>query len=331
MASVPALRPRPALPGWLARVRSGLGQVAATPSGKAGLTFVFLLVFVALFAPLLAPFGATERDLPHRLEGPSALHPLGTDDLGHDLLSQLMYGARIALEIGVPTILISLAIGIAIGLVAGYFGGKVDAVLVVIMDTAMAFPGLLLALAVISVLGPSLVNLVIVLVIGFAPGYGRIVRGSVLSAKQSLYVEAEQALGATGRRIVWVHLAPNIIAPLLVMFAMDMPVVITAEAGLSIIGLGVPPPSPSWGAMLSNGTTIVQDTVWPLIWSFSALTLTALGMTLLGERLQEINDPRLSGLSGRRLRRRARRQEELEELEDVGRLLGRTHGGGKDA
>jgi len=302
--STPALRQRVALPRPLARCAATIREIGETPAGKAGLIFVAVMLFVAAFANLLAPYSANNRDLPHRLEGPSLHHLLGTDDLGHDNLSRLLFGARIALQIAVPTMAIALTLGILLGLTAGYFGGKIDAAIVVLLDTLMAFPGLLLTLALVAVLGPTLYNLIFILAIGFFPGYGRIVRGSVLSAKQSLYIEAEQSLGARGRRILLHHLAPNVVAPLLVMFAMDMPVVITAEAGLSIIGLGVPPPSPSWGAMLSNGTQIVQLTVWPLIWAFLALTLTALFMTLLGERLQEMNDPSLAGLKGRRLRKR---------------------------
>jgi peptide/nickel transport system permease protein len=232
------------------------------------------------------------------LQGPSAQYPLGTDHLGRDLLSRIIYGARIALVVAVPAVTIALIGGIILGLIAGYAGGVIDDVAVVFMDSLQAFPAVILALAILALLGSSLVNVILVIGLAWIPGYARITRAQVLSAKQNQYVEVERSLGASQKRILGVHILPNILAPLLILAAMDLPVVITFEAGLSFLGLGVRPPTPSWGVILSDGFNFIRQSPWPIFWAGLTLIIVTLGFTLFGETLRDVLDPRLSGTRG---------------------------------
>ncbi len=286
------------------RVRKGLGawlrEITTRPAGLVGAAIVLGLLIVVLFGPLLAPHDSAAQDISRRLEGPSSDHLLGTDVLGRDLLSRLLVGTRIALGVAVPAVFAALALGLLIGLIAGYVGGWLDNVLLVLMDTLQAFPAVILALALLAVLGPSLRNVIIVIVISFAPAYARVARALVLTEKQNPYVDVERSLGASDRRIVTVHIVPNVIPPLVILLAMDIPSAIAVEAGLSFLGVGVQPPTPSWGLILADGFDRVRDTPWPVLWAGIALMVTTLGFTLLGEMLRDIYDPRLSGL--RRLR-----------------------------
>lgn len=287
------VRRRSIRPAGLARM---LREVAGRPAGLAGALIVITLLVVVSFAPALAPYGDAAQDISRRLEGPSADHLLGTDALGRDLLSRLLIGTRIALGVAVPAVLGALALGLLIGLIAGYVGGWIDNVLLVLMDTLQAFPAVILALALLAVLGPSLQSVILVIVISFAPAYARVARALVLAEKQNPYVDVERSLGASGRRIVTVHILPNVIAPLFILLAMDIPSAIAVEAGLSFLGVGVQPPTPSWGVILADGFDRVRDTPWPVLWAGLALMITTLGFTLLGEMLRDIYDPRLSGL-----------------------------------
>ncbi|MGC8826721.1 MAG: ABC transporter permease, partial [Anaerolineae bacterium] len=214
---------------------------------------------------------------------------------GRDLLSRIIYGSRIALIAAVPSVSIALLGGIILGLLAGYIGGIVDDIIVIILDTIKAFPAVILALAILALLGPSLVNEILVIGLAWIPGYARVTRAQVFSARQNLYVEAERSLGAPSRRIVLRHILPNILAPLLILAAMDLPVVITFEAGLSFLGLGVRPPTPSWGVILSEGFNFIRQTPWPITWAGLTLIITTLGFTLFGETLRDVLDPRLIG------------------------------------
>lgn len=284
-----ARRARPGVPG-----RELLRQVAREPGGLFGLLVVFGLLVILLFAPVLAPYSDSAQSIGDRLEGPSTAHLLGTDQLGRDLLSRVLYGTRVALGVAFPAVLGALAIGLVLGVIAGYVGGWVDNVLVVIMDTLQAFPAVILALALLAVLGASLRNVIIVIVVSFAPGYARVARALVLAAKENAYIEAERALGARDLRIVLAHILPNIIAPLFILLAMDLPTAITVEAGLSFLGVGVQPPTPSWGVILADGFKYARETPWPIIAASGALMLTTLGFTMLGEALREVIDPRVS-------------------------------------
>ncbi len=272
-----------------------LGDVLRQPLGALGFAIVFGFLLVVLLAPQLAPYSEQRQDIPHRLEGPSVQYPLGTDHLGRDLLSRLIYGSRIALSTALPAVSIALTLGLVLGLLAGYRGGSVDSLIVILLDSIQAFPAVILALAVLALLGPSRLNVILVIGLTWTPGYARVTRAQVLSVKQNVYIEAERSLGATHRRIILMHILPNILAPLLILLAMDLPVVITFEAGLSFLGLGVPPPTPSWGVILSDGFNYIRNSPWPIAWAGLTLMLTTLGFTLFGETLRNVLDPRLSG------------------------------------
>jgi len=232
------------------------------------------------------------------LQGPSRVHPLGTDHLGRDLWARIVYGARIALGVAVPAVAVALTGGVVLGLLAGYLGGLVDDVALIIFDSLQAFPAVILALAILALLGSSLMNVIIVIGLAWTPGYARITRAQVLSARQEQYVEAERSLGASQARILFRHILPNVVAPLLILAAMDLPVVITFEAGLSFLGLGVRPPTPSWGVVLSDGFNFIRHSPWPITWAGLTLIIVTLGFTLFGETLRDVLDPRLSGSRG---------------------------------
>ncbi len=271
-----------------------LRQVAREPGGMFGLLVVFGLLVIVVAAPVLAPYSASAQDIGARLEGPSSEHLLGTDQLGRDLLSRVLYGTRVALGVAFPAVLGALVIGLVLGVIAGYVGGWVDSVLIVVMDALQAFPAVILALALLAVLGASLSNVILVIIVSFAPGYARVARALVLAAKENAYIEAERALGAHDLRIVLVHILPNIVAPLFILLAMDLPTAITVEAGLSFLGVGVQPPTPSWGVILADGFKYARETPWPIIAASVALMITTLGFTMLGEALRDVIDPRVS-------------------------------------
>jgi len=272
-----------------------LGDVLQQPLGALGLFIVAVFLVTVLLAPILAPYDFAEQDIPSMLQGPSRAHLLGTDHLGRDLLSRIIYGARIALGTAVPAVAVALVGGTILGLLSGYVGGIVDDAIVVVIDSIKAFPAVVLALAILALLGPSLANEIIVIGLAWIPGYARVARAQVFATKQNPYVEAELSLGASNMRIVLRHILPNILAPLLILAAMDLPVVITFEAGLSFLGLGVRPPTPSWGVILFDGFNFIRQSPWPITWAGLTLVVTTLGFTLFGETLRDVLDPRLSG------------------------------------
>ena len=307
VADIPTVPGRGPVVTALVQVGRVLREVARRPGGLFGLIVVVGLFVVVVAAPLVAPYSATQQDIANRLAGPSLHHLLGTDELGRDLLSRVIYGARIAMAVAVPAVLLAMAAGLVIGLIAGYFGGGTDQVAIVGMDAVQAFPAVILALALLAVLGPSLRNVVIVIAVALAPGYARVVRAMTLAAKQNQYVEAELSLGVSTTRLTAYHLLPNIAPPLFILMAMDMPSAIAIEAGLSFLGLGVPPPSPSWGALLADGFTYVLISPWAILAASLALIIVTVGFTMLGEALRDVLDPKLSGVRGvSRLMPRAR-------------------------
>jgi peptide/nickel transport system permease protein len=275
-----------------------LGDIVQRPLGALGFLIVAGFLFVVLFAGVIAPYDFAHQDMDHLLEGPSRLYLLGTDHLGRDLFSRLAYGSRIALGTAVPAVGMALVGGILLGLIAGYFGGLADDLIVVVIDSLKAFPAVILALAILALLGPSRLNAILVIGLAWIPNYARVTRAQVLSARQQLYVEAERSLGATPWRIVLLHILPNILASLLILAAMDLPVVITFEAGLSFLGLGVRPPEPSWGVILAEGFNYIRQTPWPITWAGLTLLITTFGFTIFGEALRDVLDPRLSGTRG---------------------------------
>ena len=279
-----------------------LREVVSRPAGAFGLVVVLLLVAAAIAPGFFAPYGADTQDIPSRLQGPSLDHLLGTDELGRDLLSRLIYSCRVELGVAVPSVLAALIGGLILGVLAGYRGGMLDNVLIVVMDSLQAFPAVILALVLLALLGSSLQNVIIVIAVAFIPNYARVSRALVLALKNNQFVEAERSLGASPLRMVLVHIVPNILAPLFILLAMDIPGAITTEAGLSFLGLGVQPPTASWGVMLADGFARVQNSAWGVITPGVALMLATLAFTLLGETLRDVFDPKLSGV--RRWRRR---------------------------
>jgi peptide/nickel transport system permease protein len=275
-----------------------LGQIVRTPLGLLSFLIIVTFLMMIIFAPIIAPHGYERMNVERRLEGPSLDYWMGTDHLGRDLFARIVYGARIAMTVALPAVAIALIGGTALGLLAGYLGNAVDDAIVVLIDSIKAFPAIVLALAILALLGQSLINVIVVIGFAWIPNYARVARAQVMSARQNLYVQAEQSLGADNGRILLRHILPNILAPLLILAAMDLPVVITVEAGLSFLGLGVRPPTPSWGSILAAGFENIFESAWPITWVGLALIVTTLGFTLFGEKLRDALDPRLIGTRG---------------------------------
>jgi peptide/nickel transport system permease protein len=286
--SVPVRRLRLVFPG-----RKVVARLARRPAGLFGLVVVIGLGLAAAFAPFVAPYDPAAQDIANRLLGPSQSHLLGTDHLGRDLLSRIIFGARVELGVAVPAVSAALVLGLLLGVTAGYLGGRVDNVLIVVMDSIQAFPAVVLALTVLALLGPSLRNVLFVIALTFSPQYARVARASVLALKQDPFIEGARALGASSLRVVTVHVLPNIVAPLFILLAMNIPSAIAVEAGLSFLGVGVQPPTASWGVILAEGFERVRDAPWPVLSTGLALILATLGFTLLGETLRDAIDPRM--------------------------------------
>ncbi|MDQ7859876.1 MAG: ABC transporter permease [Armatimonadota bacterium] len=263
-------------------------------SGAAGLTLVALVVTVAVLAPLITPYGPAETDLARSLRPPSRAHPMGTDQLGRDLLTRIVYGARVSLAIGLVTVGVSGAIGLVVGLIAGYLGGAADAVLMRVVDVWLAFPFILLALTVNAILGIGLQNIILTLIITGWVVYARLVRGEVLALRALEYVEAARALGAREGRIIARHLLPNLWTPVIILSSLQVAQFIVAEAAISFLGFGVQPPMASWGNMLNEGKTYIYNAWWMTTFPGVALVLTALGVNLVGDWLRDTLDPRLT-------------------------------------
>lgn len=259
---------------------------------SAGLLLTVLLVIAALAAPLLAPHDPNFQDTSRRLEAPSDEHLLGLDDLGRDVLSRIVYGARVSLRVGFSVVIIASLIGITLGAIAGYFGGVVDMLVMRLCDILLAFPGILLAIALVAVLGPSLNNVVLALAtIGWV-GYARLVRGQVLKVREMEYVTAAKALGAKSPRVIVLHVLPNVINPVIVMATLGLAGAILAEAALSFLGLGVQPPTPSWGAMLTAGRRYLGLANHLAIFPGAAIMLAVMGLNFLGDGLIDALDPK---------------------------------------
>ena len=270
-----------------------LRRVLRDPLGALGALLVVLFVLSAALAPWIAPYDPNALDVPARLQGPSFDHLLGTDNLGRDVLSRVLYGGRIALGVALTAVGLSLVAGILLGLIAGYGPHWLDNLLLLLFDSVRAFPVIMFALAVITVVGPSLQTVILVVVVTTIPQYARIIRTQTLSLRHAEYVLAERSLGSGAPRVLLVHILPNIIGPLLILASMEIPVVITIEAGLSFLGLGVRPPTPSWGNILNDGYAFIRNTPWLVIAAGIPLVLSTLGFTFLGETLRDVFDPRL--------------------------------------
>jgi peptide/nickel transport system permease protein len=263
------------------------------PLAVAGVVLLAAFVLCGLAAPHAAPYNPAAIDLIHRLEGPSATHIAGTDELGRDTLSRLMWGARLSLTISVSVVAISLALGLAVGGLAGYMGGWIDTALTTFaMNTFLALPGILLAIAFAAFLGPGFINLVLALAIGGWAGYARLVRAQVMAVREREYVDAARALGASGLRIFFRHILPNIVQPILVQASIGMAGVILAEATLSFLGLGIPAPAPSWGSMLNDARSHLFDSPHLVLFPAMAVAGAVLGFNFLGDALRDELDPR---------------------------------------
>jgi peptide/nickel transport system permease protein len=263
------------------------------PQAACGLVLLTLFVLCGLLAPWIAPANPAAIDLLHRLEGPSHAHWCGTDELGRDTFSRLVWGARLSLTVSVSVVSISLGLGLSVGGLAGYKGGWIDNALTIFaMNTFLALPGILLAIAFAAFLGPGFQNLVLALAIGGWAGYARLVRAQVLAVKEREYVEAARALGASGPRIFFRHILPNMIQPLLVQAAIGMGGVILAEATLSFLGLGIPAPAPSWGSMLNDSRSHLFDSPHLVLFPALAMALAVLSFNFLGDALRDYLDPR---------------------------------------
>jgi peptide/nickel transport system permease protein len=291
LSEIAVTRARPKLPAnaglWLLR------HIRGDPLGLLGLSLVTLVVFCGLFADWIAPYDPFKIDVPAMFSPPSAQHIMGTDNVGHDIFSRIIKGSQIALFVGVTSIAISLLVGLALGLVAGYGPRWIDNALILLFDTIYSFPAVILGAVVMSIVGPSLQTLLFLVVVIQTPGYARLVRTATLAKKNSEFILAERSLGAGPLRILAIHILPNIVGPLFIIGSMDIPSVITLEAGLTYLGLGLPPPAPSWGRILSEGYNSIFDAPWMVVAGGIPLIITTLGFTFLGESLRDMLDPKL--------------------------------------
>lgn len=274
-------------------LREGVLRVLREPLGAFGVALVLIVVFGAVFADLLTAYDPIKLAVRERFLGPTGEHLLGTDQLGRDLFARVLYGARIALWVALVATGISFAGGLVLGMIAGYGPRWLDALLILVFDALRSFPTVMFALALVTLVGPSLNAIIIVVVIATMPGYARITRTQTLSLKSSEFVLSARAVGAPMWRILAVHITPNIIGPLLILVSMDIPVVITIEAGMSFLGLGVRPPTPSWGSILNDGFAYIRESPWLAVAGGLPIIIATLGFTFLGETLRDQFDPRL--------------------------------------
>ncbi|HLW49106.1 MAG TPA: ABC transporter permease [bacterium] len=262
-------------------------------AGRLGVLIVAAIMLIAEFGPLLAPYGPLSPDYPAARQAPTLGHLGGTDDFGRDILSRTLYGARISLGVGFAGVLLGLIPGVAAGLTAGYYSGGIDAFVMRVVDVMLAFPGILLAIAMVAILGAGIQNVVIAIGIFGFPVYTRIVRGSTLQATGQTYVEAAHAEGARPWRILMQHILPNIFAPIIVISSLQIANAILTEAALSFLGLGAPPPTPEWGAILSGAENDLVTSPYMAVLPGAALVITILGFNLLGDGLRDALDPRM--------------------------------------
>jgi peptide/nickel transport system permease protein len=286
-----------AVKGFLTKMSTAaisLPRVARhNPLAAIGVVLVILFVLCAIFAPWIAPHDPAQINLPHRLEPPTSSHGCGVDELGRDICSRLIYGARISMLVGSCVVLASLTLGLLIGSIAGYYGGGVDRfVNVVLMNAFLSFPGILLAIAFVAFRGPGIFNLILALSLGGWVGYARLVRAQVLATREKEFVEAARALGASDLRVIVRHILPNMIQPIIVQAAIGMAGAILAEATMSFLGLGVPPPTASWGSMLNDARAHLFDAPHLVLFPAVAVMLAVLSFNFIGDALRDLLDPR---------------------------------------
>jgi peptide/nickel transport system permease protein len=262
-------------------------------SAVVGTVITLTFVLLALLAPMVAPYDPVEQDYRATLQGASLAHPLGTDDLGRDTLSRLVYGTRVSLQVGVVSVGIATIVGVLFGLVAGYWGRWIDDVIMRVMDALFAFPTLMLAIAIIAALGTSLTNAMIAIAVAVVPRFARLVRGEVLSIREREFVLAARSVGVPASRITFRHILPNTLGVVIVQASLSVAFAILTEASLSFLGLGAQPPMPSWGSMLRLGYGFLEYQPWMAIGPGAAITITVLGLTLVGDGIRDIMDPTL--------------------------------------
>jgi peptide/nickel transport system permease protein len=287
LAEAPGDREAPEL---IARI---VRRLLSDPLGLLGLLLVLVILFCAVFGPWIEPYDPLKIRVADRFIAPSALHLLGTDNIGRDDFSRVIAGSRIALGVGGFSIAIAMMMGLALGLSAGYGPRWLDNLLLLLFDSIYSFPTVVLGLTVSYLVGPSIETLVFVIVVVQTPAYARLIRTATLAIKSSEYILAVRSLGTSPGRILLVHILPNIIGPLFIIASMDIPSVIALEAGLTYLGMGIPPPAPSWGRILLDGFDNIRDAPWIVVAGGIPLILTTLGFTFLGESLRDLLDPRL--------------------------------------
>ncbi|MGE3077257.1 MAG: ABC transporter permease [Dehalococcoidia bacterium] len=254
-----------------------------------------IYIVCALVGPQISPHGENDQDLSHSLEAPSIQHPFGTDQLGRDLLSRTIYGARVSVTIGLLAVALAIAVGLPLGLVSGYFGGWLDAVVMRFVDAWMSFPALILVLSIVAILGSSLLNVMIAIGLASFPVFARLIRAQTISNKETDFVLAARSLGATTYRILWRHILPNSIQPVVVQASLLIGGAVLAEAGLSFLGLGARPPTATWGLIISEGFPVVRLSPWPTVFPGVLIFLFVLSANFMGDRLRDTLDPRLRG------------------------------------
>jgi peptide/nickel transport system permease protein len=272
---------------------AGFRRLIRDPLGLLGLVLVTAVAVLALGADWLTGYSPTALNVRERLQDPSWRHLLGTDHLGRDIFTRVLFGARIALGVALASTGLALVVGLALGLAAGYGPRWLDNLLILVFDTVRSYPTIMFALAVVTLAGPSLYTIALVIVVTTMPNYGRIVRTQTLSLKTSEFVLAERSMGAGPLTVLGVHVLPNVVGPLLILASMDIAAAVAIEAGLSFLGLGVRPPTPSWGTILNDGYAYVRLTPWLIVSGTGALIVTTLGFTFLGESLRDMLDPKL--------------------------------------
>ncbi|WP_082233144.1 ABC transporter permease [Halobacillus massiliensis] len=272
-------------------------QLKKNKIAMCGLIMTGILIIVAITAPWVAPYDPYKMAPDARLAGPSLAHLFGTDQFGRDILSRIIYGSRISLQVGLISVGLSVVAGTIIGVVAAYYGKWVDAALSRLTDVMFSFPDILLALVIMAILGPSLTNLMIAVGIVYTPIFARIARGAVLSIKNSLYIEAARSMGISNIKIMWRHILPNSLAPLIVQVTLSFAFAILAEAALSFLGLGVSPDTPSWGIMLNEGKSWMETAWWIAVFPGIAITLAVFSFNVMGDGLRDALDPRLKNES----------------------------------
>lgn len=284
--------PQPALASY--RRSGALRRLRANRLVVIGILLTLLIVAMAIMANRIAPYDPVALNARHRLEGPSAEFRFGTDRLGRDILSRVVYGARSSLGIAASSVAISLLLGAAVGLLAGYFGGGFDLVSGRIMDILFSFPALLLAIAIAAMLGPGVRNAALAIAVVYTPLFARVIRGPTISERHRDYVQAARVIGASHRSIIVRHILPNVVSPVIIQASAALSTAILIEAALSYVGLGTQPPAPSWGTMLSEGRTFLETAPWMSIFPGVAIALTVLAFNLLGDGLRDAFDPTLS-------------------------------------